>query len=313
MDANPEDRAIAAVAVALAQADPARRRTGDIAVAACGLLNATAGPAMARRLVRSTVIVALVSATAPAGVAAQAPPLVFTVAAPPAPVSSAVDVHASAIVAERGLALWRGAASDFGLGVDLIGARWTIHSIASMNVLPIDHHPRPTFAQVEVVRPLVFGGSTSVAAGGGVREQWDGTQVVVGRVLAGTAAGGGRLQGSFVLERAISSAARRDAADIVTSVGWSRRVGARLALGVEGIGQDLEGFWDAAEADGGARLLVGPSIHLRARRGAWSASATAGRVLRGPSVLPPAALATPSTGGRHFGLFASATWLPPPR
>ena len=239
--------------------------------------------------------------------AGQTPPLVFT-AAPPARDSSSADVHAAPVVAERGLAMWEGAA-DFGLGVDMQSARWTVRSVASLYAIPLGGHPRPTFQQVELLRPVLTRSSASVAAGGGIREEWDGTRVLLGRALAGVEMAGGRLQGSFVMERALSSRVRRDAADLVTSVGWSRRVGARVAVGVEGIGQDLEGFWDASEADGGARLLVGPSLQVRSRRGDWSASATLGPVFKSTTT-PSSALTRMQTGGRNYGIFASASWLP---
>jgi hypothetical protein len=251
-------------------------------------------------------LAALVLALGASGVAnaiAQQPPLVFTVAVPDR-TSSETRVRASAVVEERGLALWRGTASDFGIGVDLVGPRWTVHSIASMTTLPVGNHLRPTFQQVEVVRSLFSTASASIAGGGGIRQEWDGTRLLVGRMLVGAGVGRGRLQGSLVMERAVASPVRRDAADVVTSVGWSRRIGDRLALGVEGIGQDLEGFWDSAEADGGAKLLVGPSLHLQSRSGDWRASAVVGPVLRSSLTARHAAV------GNHFGVFASASWLP---
>jgi hypothetical protein len=264
-------------------------------------------------------VVALVAGLSAAGVTsamAQAPPLVFTVAvSEKAP--SETTLRASTAIEERGLALWSGNALDFGIGVDLAGPNWSVHSITSMRSLPVGSHLRPTFQQVEVVRSLFLGDAVSVAGGGGIRQEWDGTRVLVGRVLAGARFGRGRLQGSLVLERAVASPVRRDAADFVTSVGWSRRIGHRLALGVEGIGQDLEGFWDAAEADGGARLLVGPSLHFEPTAG-WSASAIVGPVVHSPSTSRPTSFnGTSVKGDSHLGVFASASWLPsmrrPPR
>ena len=35
-----------------------------------------------------------------------------------------------------------------------------------------------------------------------------------------------------------------------------------ISLGVEAIGEDLEGFWEEEEAEGGARLLMGPSLRI---------------------------------------------------
>src|SRR5437660_8013593 len=54
----------------------------------------------------------------------------------------------------------------------------------------------------------------------------------------------------------------RDALDLITSVGWARKLSRGMSLGVEAIGEDLEGFWKAEEREGGARLLAGPGLHI---------------------------------------------------
>ena len=262
------------------------------------------------RVLRFVALAAAIGGIAAAPVNAQPPPLVFTVAVPDR-ASSETTVRASAVVEARGLALWSGAASDFGTGVDIAGPTWTVRSITSMTMLRVGDRVRPSFQQIGVGRPLFFVGSASVAGGGGIRQEWDGTRVLVGRVLSGADLGRGRLQGSLVLERALASTMRRDAADVVISVGWTRRLGNRLAVGVEGIGQDLEGFWDAEEAEGGARLLVGPSLHFQSKNGDWSSSVVVGPVLRSSStVLPTSINASHLDAGRHLGFFASASWLP---
>jgi hypothetical protein len=181
-----------------------------------------------------------------------------------------------------------------------------------MSTRAFDEGDRPTFQQFEVIRPLFSARATVVAGGGGFRLEWDGTSVLIGRVMAGSHVGPGRLQGSFVLERAVSSASRHDAADIVTTIGWSRRVGNRVSLGVEGIGQDLEGFWDPAEADGGAKLLVGPSLRAQSTSGRWTASLTAGPVIHTVSNVPPhgAPAGVSLSSGHNLGIFASASWVP---
>jgi hypothetical protein len=216
------------------------------------------------------------------------------------------------VVEERGLALWSGSTSDFGVGVAVSTAGWTLRSISSMRGLTVADRDRPTFQQVEVVRSFLSRGSFSVVGGGGVRQEWDGTQVFIGRVLSGSNVAGGRLQGSLVLERAVSSPVSHDAADVVTSIGWSHKVGARLSFGLEGIGQDLEGLWNRAEADGGAKLLVGPSLHAQSIRGTWAASLTAGPVMQTLTLASPLSIRPPTVpaSSRHFGLFASASWIP---
>jgi len=240
----------------------------------------------------------------------QTPQLVFTAPAPeqnPRP-----GPQISPVVQERGLALWAGTASDFGVGVTLSGSRAAVQSITSMTEVTVDGRDRPTFQQIEIVRSVVSRGSLSIAGGGGIREQWDGTRVLIGRALAGSALGSGRLQGSVVVERTLSSAFKHDAADIVTSLGWSRRIKPGFTAGVEAIAQDLEGLWDPTESDGGAKLLAGPSLHVQSQRGNWSANLTAGPVVQTIARASSSEASTSnfSSGGHHFAVFASATWVP---
>ena len=124
------------------------------------------------RFLRSAGLAFAVCACASVSAFAQAPPLVFTVAAPERSPSETI-LQASAVVEERGVALWGGTVSDFGIGVALSGPRWTIRSITSMTTLPLGSHDRPTFQQIEIVRPVLSTGSISVAGGGGIRQEWN--------------------------------------------------------------------------------------------------------------------------------------------
>jgi hypothetical protein len=275
------------------------------------LLVRCCGSLTRRRALRAAITLVLLLACALPPAFAQAPPLVFTADVPEF-ASADPAGQAAAVVEERGLALWGGAAADFGVGASLSSARWTLRSITSLTAVPVGTHARPTFQQIEITRPVFSLHAVSVAGGGGVRQEWDGTRVLIGRVLAGAEVGRGQLQGSVVVERALSSPEKHDAADVVTSFGWSQRVGHRFSVGLEGIGQDLEGLWDPAEADGGARLLIGPSLHARSRTGNWGASFVAGPVVQTASTAlasaPPGA--APPSQGHHFAVFASGTWAP---
>ena len=72
--------------------------------------------------------------------------------------------------------------------------------------------------------------------------------------------------------------AGRDALDVITSVGWAQKLSHGMSLGVEALGEDLEGFWDTEEAEGGARLLIGPSLHVAPAHKQWQLTATGGPV-----------------------------------
>lgn len=239
--------------------------------------------------------------------AAQEAQLMFTAAAAPAGVAAPL---ASPVIEERAVALWAGNAADFGVGTSQSKSRWTLRGVTSMTALQVDAHDRPAFQQIEVGRQILSGHSLSLAAGGGVRQEWDGTRVFLTRVLTQARLGGGVLQGSLVIERATSAPVVHDRADVITTVGWARRVSDRFSVGVEGLGQDLEGFWDPGEAEGGAKLLVGPSFHARSSSGRWTASVTAGPVIHTTSTAAPSQARSPLQGGRHFGMFACGTWIP---
>ena len=62
------------------------------------------------------------------------------------------------------------------------------------------------------------------------------------------------------------------------AVGWARELSHGVSLGVEAIGEDLEGLWDLTEAEGGARVLAGPSLHIAPAGRRWQLTATGGPV-----------------------------------
>ena len=260
------------------------------------------------RLTRSISLTAFVFLRLAGSAFPQTSPLVFTFGVPERAAAPAT-IRVTSEVDERALALWSGTATDFGTGVSLHRSQWTVRSMTSLATLQFDHHDRPVFQQVDVVRSFVESPSLSIAGGGGVRQAWDGTRVFLARVLGASPLGAGRLQGSVVVERVTSSPSKRDTADVVTSVGWARPLGRSVSIGVEGIGQDIEGLWDPAERDGGAKLLVGPSLQLRSKNGDWGASLTAGPVYTSVSTAHPADAYAPGSG-RYFGVFASASWAP---
>jgi hypothetical protein len=112
------------------------------------------------------------------------------------------------------------------------------------------------------------------AGGGGVLHEAGGTNVLLARVVGGREAQTWRLHGNAVFQKPLAS--DRDAMDLITTFGWAWKLTRSVALGVEGIGEDLEGFWEPEEAEGGARLLVGPSLHVSPAGRKWQLTATGG-------------------------------------
>ena len=114
----------------------------------------------------------------------------------------------------------------------------------------------------------------TLAAGGGVLHEPGGANVLLARVTAGRTTPSWLLHGNVLFQKPMSSA--RDTVDLITSVGWAKRLSRGVSLGAEAIGEDLEGFWDSEEAEGGARLLVGPSLHIAPADRRWQFIATGG-------------------------------------
>ena len=114
----------------------------------------------------------------------------------------------------------------------------------------------------------------NVAAGGGVLHEAGGVDVLLGHIVAGRESNDWRLHGNLVFQKPLAS--DRDAVDLITTFGWARKLTSAVAVGVEGVAEDVEGFWDPNEAEGGARLLVGPSLHIAPAGRSWQFNATGG-------------------------------------
>ena len=126
-------------------------------------------------------------------------------------------------------------------------------------------------ALYSILRPST---SVTLAAGGGVLHEAGGVNVMLARVVAGRNTKTWRLDGNVQFQKPMSTG--RDALDLITSVGWARKLPHGVSLGVEAVGEDLEGFWESEEAEGGARLLAGPSLHISPASHRWQFTATGG-------------------------------------
>jgi hypothetical protein len=117
----------------------------------------------------------------------------------------------------------------------------------------------------------------SFAMGVGMRHDSMGVNVLLGRIAAGRAFDAWRLDGNALFEKPFSTG--RDAVDLITTFGVSRRLSSAVYTGVELIGEDLEGFWEVEEAEGGARLLIGPSLRIAPPAKRWQVSAASGPII----------------------------------
>jgi hypothetical protein len=179
------------------------------------------------------------------------------------------------------------------IGVQASLGRWTL--VGRVGLASVDG-AYPSSQQGEVLFSMLTQRSSGVALamGGGMLREAGGVDVALARIIAGREYDQWRLHGNVLFQKPL--AANRDTIDLVTSVGWARRLNTAVSLGIEGIGEDLEGFWDQAEAEGGARLLVGPSLHVAPSGGAWQLSVAGGPMFH------------PSNTGRSSGAIRD---LPP--
>jgi hypothetical protein len=149
----------------------------------------------------------------------------------------------------------------------------------------LDEQPNGTgssaYAELLVNVLHAHGGRSNLAVGGGILHEYTGTDVLRARIAAGHDFAMSRVHANVLFEKPLTtSLERRDSLDLITSVGWLVQATRALHVGVEAIGEDLEGFWDAEEAEGGARLLIGPSLYLQPPGKHWRLGVSGGPVIR---------------------------------
>src|SRR5262245_5163984 len=208
---------------------------------------------------------------------AQERPFLFSVSVPPAP-SSRGSVAIETSVGDHAFDAAGQDHLEQRVGIQArVGSRVTF--LAAAAFASTSGQTR-TSQQLELLYGLVHDDvhAGSLAAGGGLRHEPDGTNVFLSRIVAGRRLAAWRVDGNAVLEKPLSPG--RDALDLITSVGLARAVMPSFYAGVEAIGEDLEGFWEAAEAEGGAKLLVGPSVRVAPVNKNWQLSAAGGPLIR---------------------------------
>lgn len=116
-----------------------------------------------------------------------------------------------------------------------------------------------------------------IAAGTGLRREWEGTTVLLGRITVGRPFERAGVFANVRFEKPLAEG--RDSVDLITSLGFHRQLASAVHLGVEAIGEDLEGFWEAEEAEGGAKVFVGPSVRVAPVHARFSATLCGGPIL----------------------------------
>ena len=134
--------------------------------------------------------------------------------------------------------------------------------------------------QAEVIRDVVGGQNFYGARFGiglGANRDFSNTGAVFSRVTAAFESPGWRIGGNLRFEKAFDK--NRDGIDLISSIGYQHRIAGAFFAGVEAVGQDLEGFWETDEAEGGAKLLIGPSLNYAPVYSRFSFSISGGPVI----------------------------------
>lgn len=242
---------------------------------------------MARiRFSRTSLLVALGVLVLPSSGVAQTRPFLFTVV----PVH---DPDAPRVIAYADLAYGRDLFSGIGqeklesrLGSQLtLGSRATL--VGHLGVAAGDDDDQRLTVQVEgLIDALPPTSRALLALGVGARRDYEGTGVGLARVVAGyrwartTAVTNLRLELPFEDEGGEEGVLGRDEVDMITTLGVAREMGSGLRLGLESVAEDLEGIFDPNEAEGGAKLLVGPSLGYGPPETRWHFLLAGGPVFR---------------------------------
>jgi hypothetical protein len=150
---------------------------------------------------------------------------------------------------------------DQNIGVKgYLGAKFNL--IASMGIGFGNKGDTKSLQQAEVMRDFIGGNvpmGFRIGASLGFRREFNSDKVALSRIMAAYENPGWKFGANVRFEKAFDK--DRDDIDVISSLGVHRQISGQLFGGIEAVGQDLEGFWEKDEAEGGARLLVGPSLN----------------------------------------------------
>ncbi len=117
-----------------------------------------------------------------------------------------------------------------------------------------------------------------LSIGSGFLHEYRGTNVLFGRVIVGRRFESWQLFGNVLVEKPFSQT--RDQLDLFLTTGLSYNYSPSIQLGIEAVGQDLEGFWDETEAEGGATMFIGPTMVAAIPATSWTFTLGVGPIIR---------------------------------
>lgn len=160
-----------------------------------------------------------------------------------------------------------------------LGRRFTLNTVIGMGVATETGAVNTAF-RAEVIRDILGGKQNSglrLGAGLGVAKDYGNAFGVVGRITGTYESNRWKVGGNLFLEKMFAE--NHDDIDVLTSVGAQYRIVKNFYGGIEAIGEDLEGLWDADEDEGGAKMMVGPSLNLVPENMRFSFALSAGPMI----------------------------------
>ncbi|HEY4328038.1 MAG TPA: hypothetical protein VGN20_28900 [Mucilaginibacter sp.] len=160
-----------------------------------------------------------------------------------------------------------------------LGARTTL--LASMGVGFGNNGYVQTVQQAEVLKDFIGGKKVTgfrLGTSLGVRREFSGEITALSRFNAAYESQAWKFATNIRFEKVFAS--DRDGLDVISTFGILKQISGRFFGGVEAVGQDLEGFWEPDEAEGGARILIGPSLNFVPQGSRLSFSVCGGPIIQ---------------------------------
>jgi len=189
------------------------------------------------------------------------------------------SLHYSSSYGERvaGPFGYSGIGQQFGIK-GYLGKQFTLYANAALGF------PRENIIssaqQAEIIRDFIGGKKKlglRLGVGVGVSRDYSNVKSLLSLVTLSFDAPRWKAGGNLLFEKAFAK--NRDDIDVITSLGFHYRFLGNLYGGFEAVGEDLEGFWEENEAEGGAKLLVGPSLNMTTNNSKISFSVSGGPVM----------------------------------
>lgn len=134
--------------------------------------------------------------------------------------------------------------------------------------------------QVEVMRSILGGNKPTglnIGLSLGANRDYDNVFALQSRIILFYTESKFKIGGNLLFEKAFAE--NRDEIDLLSSIGFHYQIFKNFFAGIEAVGEDLEGIWDDEEAEGGAKIYVGPNIYFLPEKSNFSFTLSGGPVI----------------------------------